>query len=456
MALKLRPARPRRRSSLLFSIPIVALPMLGLLVLIQAASLRSPLSEIEAPLAIAARYPMRGIVVENPAVTRPAAAALVGISPRLLGTDEFSLRSIGLLVGCVALGFVVWLGERLSTTRTGVVAAALLFSTDYGRTLLGTEFGVKPFYLLAIVMAMGAVRNLANDRQSLVRAGIAGGTAIALVGPAAAWIPLFAITWLRILHGLSWRSAAIALGTTVGTTALLILVSTLLVGIEPLPTLEPVPPLLASAREFGGQALDLVPILPLAILGLRNAPKRWRRLGSPRFLLAWVALGTATLFVFGATEPLWLALAMASSVLAGWAIGRATRRRLALAVGACMILAVGSAAFGPRRFDVDRWAVRETGKFVRRNLAADAAIGAPNAARSRLAYYATRSIDAAEGPADDLAGLDYVLVDRRAIDGISSTDALDSRPPRELDLGPHRLEVIAEFGSWVLARVDPT
>ena len=41
---------------------MVALPLLGLLALIQAASLRSPLSETEAPLAIAARYPTRRLV----------------------------------------------------------------------------------------------------------------------------------------------------------------------------------------------------------------------------------------------------------------------------------------------------------------------------------------------------------------------------------------------------------
>ena len=129
------------------------MPMLGLLVLIQAASLRSPLSEAEAPLAIAVRYPTRGLVDDVPPQQSAGAIAVASVGLQVLGTSEFRLRTLGVVVGCAALGLVVWLGERLFSTRAGVVAAVVLMATEAGRSLLGTELGVEPFYLLVMLMA---------------------------------------------------------------------------------------------------------------------------------------------------------------------------------------------------------------------------------------------------------------------------------------------------------------
>ena len=437
------------------SIPVVALPMLGLLVLIQAASLRSPLSEIEAPLAIAVRYPTRGLAESAPTTASAAATAVASVGPKILGTTEFRLRSLGVVVGCAALGLLVWLGERLFSTRAGVIAALILMASQAGRSLLGTEFGVEPFYLLAMLMSLGAIRNLSFDKRSLLRAGIAGGTAIALVGPSAVWIPLMALVWLQRLHGLTLRSFCIAIGTTAAATTVVAFLSSLALGTAPLPIPSALPPARDSLLGFLLDTPQLIPIVPLVLLGFWNIPQRWQRQGSPRFLATWVILAGAVMLAFGAFAPLWVAIAMALGVASSWAMARAPRAHLAAAAATCMALGIslGSFASATPEFDMDRWAVRETGKFLRRNLAADATIAAPDTARGRLSYYATRAIAPLSTDSAELDGIDYVVLDRRVIDGAAPSPGV--LPARELTIHGHRLQVVAEFGSWLLARVDP-
>lgn len=430
--------------------------MLGLLVLIQAASLRSPLSEAEAPLAIAVRYPTRGLAETAPVRASAAATAVASVGPKILGTSEFRLRSLGVVVGCAALGLIVWLGERLFSTRAGVLTAVILIATEAGRSLLGTEFGIEPFYLLAMLMALGAIRNLSVDKRSLIRAGIAGGTAMAFVGPSATWIPAMAVAWLRRLRGLTWQSFAIAILATLGTTCVVALLSALALGIAPLPLPNGLPPVRQSALGFARDSLQMIPVLPLVLLGLWNIPKYWRQQGSPNFLWIWMVLATAAMLAFGAFAPLWVALAMTLAVVSSWAIARAPRSHITAAVAACTALGIwlGSFESATGKFDVDRWAVRETGKFLRRNLDASTVIGAPDTVRGRLSYYATRSIEPLDADSGELDGLDYVVLDRRLID----RDAASSRelPSRHLEVRGHKLQVIAEFGTWMLARVEPT
>ncbi len=455
MALKLRPARPRRRNFLRVSIPVFALPMLGLLVLIQAASLRSPLSESEAPLAIAVRYPTRGLEATTPSSTSAAATAVASVGTKIIGTSEFRLRALGVIVGCAALGLLVWLGERLFSSRAGVLAAVILMATEAGRSLLGTEFGIEPFYLLAMLMALGAIRNLSFDKRSLVRAGVAAGTAIAFVGPSATWIPVMAIAWLKRLHGLTWRSFSIAVGTTAATAVVVTLASALALGLAPLPIAVSFPSPEESLGRFAKEAVQLVPILPLVALGIWHVPKAWRSQGSPNFLWIWLVLASLSTLAFGAFAPLWIAVVMILGVASSWAVSRAPRTPLATGVAACVALGIwfGSFESATGRFDIDRWAVRETGKFLRRNLASDTVVGAPDSARGRLSYYATRTIAPASPDASGLGGLDYVVLDRRDLAGTAT--ATDEPGPREVALAGHRLQIIAEFGTWMLARVDP-
>ena len=76
--------------------------------------------------------------------------------------------------------------------------------------------------------------------------------------------------------------------------------------------------------------------------------------------------------------------------------------------------------------------------------------------RARLTYYTRRSIAEVAPEASTLGDLDYVVLARRDIDGVVSSDEPDSRPPRELELGNYRVQVVAEFGSWILARIEPS
>ena len=100
---------------------------------------------------------------------------------------------------------------------------------------------------------------------------------------------------------------------------------------------------------------------------------------------------------------------------------------------------------------MDRWAVRETGKFLRRNLQNDSTIGASDTARSRLAYYATRPIRPVPTDTAQLGSLDYLVLDRRDVLGI---DPAAGPGPREVDFAGLRLRIVAQFGAWVLARVE--
>jgi hypothetical protein len=148
---------------------------------------------------------------------------------------------------------------------------------------------------------------------------------------------------------------------------------------------------------------------------------------------------------------------MVLGVASTWALDRAPRAHSAAALAVCVVLglALGSFGVGHAEFDVDRWAVRETGKFLRRNLDAGSTVAAPEAARSRLTYYATRPIAPLDSHATELDGLDYVVLDRRTMEGAPASAEVDDWPPRELSFHGRRLHVIAEFGSWILARVEP-
>lgn len=436
------------------SLAALTLPAVGLLVLLQAAPLQSPLSESEASLAIAVRYPARELARSHEGGAGATATALMSVGPSLLGTSESRLRAAGVLAGCLSLGLVVRLGERLFSTATGVLAAVILLSTATGRTLLGTEFTVEPFFVVAMLAAVGGIRNLARDRRSAIRSGIAGGTAIALVGASALWIPAMTLVWLRRLYGLTLRSFGVVVSTTAATAAALAAVSAAVLGVS----FEGVVPMVAttalSKEALLSGGIELLPVLPPVLLGLWSAPAQQRAQGSPRFLSMWLAFAAATAWWTGAVAALWIAVCMWAAVFATWALGGASRRSVLASLGLSALLAIGLDAGLPEddASEVhDRWAVRETGKFLRRNLESDSTIAAAPGARGRLAYYATRPIEPLERT-EVLDGFDYVVLDRAVLASAESSRS-DRPPPRELEVDGHALRVLAEFGPWVLARV---
>ena len=457
MALKLVPVMRRRKRGRIFSIPVLAVPMLGLLLLVQVTPLLSPLGEREAPLAIAARYAASGIG-DGLADAPSAAAGLTAIGSAFLGTGEARLRALGVLTGCAALGLLTWIGDRLFSVRAGVVAAIVFVSTPFGRSALGTELSTGPLILLATLIALGAIRDVGLDRDRLIHAGLASGLALAVAGLQAVWLLLFALVWLYYLRGLTPRSSAIALGVPAATAIVVELVSTWSLGLPIAPSIFAVPDPLPALETMVAILPQLLPALPLAILGSMHSPKRWRRRRSVRFLVIWGTLAVLALATTGAVEPLWLALCVTFGLLGQWALENAANSRIAIASAACLLLFGLAGSFEPKpaSFEVDRWAAREAGKFIRRNIAADARIGSTDDVRARLTYYTRRLITDAASEEKNLEDLDYVVLARRDIDGISSSQEPDSRPPRDLAVGRHRVKVVAEFGDWILARVEPS
>ena len=393
MALKLVPVMRRRKRGRIFSIPVVAAPMLALLLLVQVTPLLSPLGEREAPLAIAARYAASGIG-EGLGDAPSAAAGLTALGSSLLGTGEARLRALGVLTGCAALGLLTWLGDRLFSVRAGVVAAVVFMITPFGRSALGTELSTGPLILLATLITVGAIRDIGLDRTRLIHAGVGSGIALAVAGIQATWLLLFALLWLHYLRGLNSRSCAIALGIPAATAIVIDLLCSVSLGLAIVPDVPRRPLPLRGMETFVGVLPQLLPALPLAALGAMHSPKRWRRRRSVRFLVIWGILAVLALATTGAIEPLWLALCVTLGLLGQWALENAAKPRIAVAAAACALLVALTGSFEPKpaSFEVDRWAAREAGKFIRRNIPSDARIGSVDGVRARLTYYTRRPI----------------------------------------------------------------
>ena len=162
-----------------------------------------------------------------------------------------------------------------------------------------------------MLLALLAMREMAQARIAAVFAGIACGFALATAGLDAVWLPLLALTWLRVNQGLGWRSAGVVLGTTI-----LVACTTLTVGLA---RVRP------RARGFPGcpdpacrsryldamllrpapAARELFPLLPLVLLGLWSMRGAWWQSESFRFVLLWLVLSAGS-----------------------WARGRVARRRI--------------------------------------------------------------------------------------------------------------------------------
>lgn len=458
MAQLLIPIRPRKRVRLPVTLATILVPLVGLFVVLNVAPVRSPLTEAEAPLALAAHYPNRMLLDE--AALQPATAtsvALASIAPRLLGTSEFELRILGLFAGIAALALMIRLGEQLFSTRVGIVAALLIFATPTGRSLLGTQLSIDPFYLIATFAALGATRSLAVSRSSGVWAGIAIGIAIALAGPRALWLVGVVGLWLWRLRGLNLRStltvsivvASSAFATALFSAALLVVLRT-----------GPLPPLLLwpfhdgavwdPARFLVG-LLFLAPVLPLAMLGVRYRPARWRLRGSPRFLGIWLIFAFLEFVFSGHWTSLYVALSFGVAVPTVWAIENAPRRAAVLALAGSAVLAMGLIAMAPESSELhsrERWAARETGRFVRRTVPVGSTLLASDQLRGRIAYYAQRATRATH---DGLEGTTvyWEIVPRDTL----TANGTDLALPRNLEIEGQEHRILAEIGPYVLSRV---
>jgi hypothetical protein len=453
---RLRPVSARR--GLRLTLAALLLPAVGIVVLTQADPVRRPLTEEEARLAVA--MSPRGSTLSAAPAMRPAgvpstaAVALARIGPTALGGSELALRFAGLIAGALALGATVRLGERLFATRVGVIAAVLLLAVPTARTLLGTRLTVDPFFLLPMLVCLASIRNLARAKVSIVYAGIAGGVAIAVVGAGALWLPALVLIWLHHLRGLNRSSFAAVIGWTAGAALLAIGLAVVFLGVGSRaggPSLFPA----AVVGEVSPRRLaaSFLPFLPLALLGAWHLPPNWTRSESLRFIAWWVVVSGAGAILTGSLVGAAIGILFFGAALAAWAFDRAPRSLSwgGAALAGLLIAVLPPGASHPRGGALEPWAARETARFVKHVLPSERRVAAAEGAARRIAFYSQRDV-AALRSASDLRGVDYAVVDRAAM------RALGGKPNavgRRLAVGPTSMWVIAEFGPWIVARIEP-
>jgi hypothetical protein len=427
---------------------------MGIVLLPQVESVRRPLAEDEATLAFAMRPsgPVQIAPVSVDATPSASAVVLARVGPILLGGSELALRFSGLVAGALALGATVRLGERLFATRVGVIAAALLLAVPEGRAALGTRLAIDPFFLLPMLISLASIRNLARAKASIVYAGMAAGVAIAVGGAGALWLPVLALIWLRRLRGLDARSFMAVVGWTAGAALLTI---GLAIAVSGRPTSGDELSLastVASARvSLAALALGMLPILPLAILGASHLPPQWTRSESLRFIGWWVVVSGAFALVSGSILGPAMGVLLFVAALVAWAFDRAPRLlSWGGAVAAALLFTIlpGSS---PRTGALEPWAARETARFVKNVLPSERRVAAVDGAALRIAFYSERDVGTLRTDLD-LGGADYVVVDRSAVQSLGGQLLPEGR---DLVVGATSMRVIAEFGPWIVARIEP-
>jgi hypothetical protein len=461
---RLVPIRPPyQRFRVRVSLAALLLPFCAILLLARMEPTRRPLDEREAALAIDLQRLRRGPDAVETATHGPwttTTLSLVAGAPRLVGNRELQLRLPGILAGCAAIAVLTLLGRRLFAPRVGVAAGIVLLAAPAGRQLLGVGLGGEPFFVLAMATALLAMREMARTRVAALIAGIACGVACAIAGLDALWLPLLALAWLRANQGLTWRSGGVIVGATAGVAALLTGIGWLAfgrnAGVPLLPdgyaSFSYLDPTLIRPRLA---AMQLLPLLPLVLVGVFSMQSTWWRSESFRFVLLWLVLATGSWAITGTAAGALVAVVMAASAVALLALEH-TRRLIA--IPACAI-ALGI-AFGMWRATppasesqfLERWAIRETGRFVGRVIDEHRTIAADPRVARRLAYYGNRRIDALADGAPPIADVDYVIVPRDEFQARREHRAAvhDTDSARGSDA---RLKRVAEFGGWVVARV---
>jgi hypothetical protein len=443
------------RRGLRLTLAALLLPAIGIVVLTQADPVRRPLTEQEAALGVAMNpvAPPRESAASGfpEALPSASAVALARIGPTVLGGGELALRFAGLIAGALALGATVRLGERLFATRVGVIAAGLLLAVPAARALLGTRLTVDPFVLLPMLVSLAATRNLARAKVSLHYAGIGAGIAIAVAGGAALWLPALILIWLHRLRGLDLRSFGAVVAWTLGPAGLAVAVAVALVGGNPIgdaASLWSAGPGQVSLASLG---LGFLPILPLAILGAWHLPPHWTQSESLGFIGWWTLTSGLSALLTGSIVGPTLALLLFVAALIAWAIDRAPRA-LSWSGALAAVVLFATLPRGPVTpgGSLELWAARETARFVKHVLPDDRRVAAAEGAAQRIAFYSRRDV-AALRSAGDLTRADYAVVDRAALRTLGGRLSMD----RRLTVGPTSMWVLAQFGPWVVARIDP-
>ena len=451
------PAKSRRGPRLPLTLATFLVPLIGLIVILNIAPVRSPLGESEANIALAARHLSENSSAWSLAQTplTATAVALVSIARSIMGSNEFQLRILGLLAGIVSMSVLLRLGERLYSTRVGILAVVLLFATPSGRGLLGAQLSVAPYYLLTTFLALRAIRVLAISRMAGVSAGVAIGASFALVGYPALWLLLFAALWLRRLRGLTFRNSLLLMSITLLTTATISMLAVgilvaygsslnaaLAVGLGGIPAAQDPVAFLLGLLVF-------LPLLPVVALGVLVRPTNWQWQGSPRFVGLWMICALLEFLLAGQWSSLFVVLSVAISIPCIWAIENTSRKHATVTLAGCLVVLLGVFALGPgetARRSHESWAARETGRFARRLVPVEVPIRTASSVRNRIAYYGRRQTL----PPDisNTTPTPYFLLERTSLTQMGRDVPL----PRELLLEGIPTRIVAEIGPYVLGK----
>ncbi len=453
MAHQLEPTHVGRPPPLRLTLSSALVPLVGTAMVLALAPVRSPLNEREAAIAL-------GPAVEH---ASPVAAAYGAALVAAGRQDEFSLRIVGILAGALALAALIRLGNRLFSNRAGVFAALVLPATAAGRSILGGDLGVAPLEALATLAALAAIRSFGTTKRSRWHAAVATGVTAALAGPSGLWLVAMAGAWLWKLRGFNARSflplVAWSVGLWLGLEVLAVLIVAPGTPLE-LAWLMHTTPSGLLPDQIVATALVLVVLLPALALGVRVRPPDWLSRGSPRFLGAWLALAVPVTLLGGSIVPLVLALCLVAGVILSWSLMRARRSSLrpitvVTALGIVLLNLAPRLDLG-RRADLDRWAVREAARFVRRNLLSTSELRVAPGARDRVHWYARRPLPALGATGSPVAVADktiYAVLPRRSL--TQDPEALRRPLPRTVEVGAEPQRVLAEFGPWAVLRSGP-
>lgn len=457
MAKLLIPAKRRRGPRLPLTLATFLVPLLGLFILLNISPVRSPLGENEASLALAARHLGEPGLAHNIVESHLTATsvALTALGRTILGSSEFQLRILGLLAGIAAMSVLLRLGERLYSTRVGILTVILLFATASGRDLLGAQLSIAPFYLLTSCLALRSIRVLAISRMAGVYTGAAIGASFSLVGFSALWLLLFTAIWLRRLRGLTLGNSLQLMSVTIIAASAVSLTSIGILMAHGSPMSE------AFAAGIGGmtshstpenfaQSLFVfLPLLPVVGLGISVRPAGWRWQGSPRFMGIWLFCSLLELLFTGQWASFFVALCTSIAVPCIWAIENSSRRNaaLTLATSISILMIVFSLSPGQiERRSHESWAARETSRFARRMVPLDVPIRTATGLQNRIAYYGRRQTLPPE--ASDWRQTPYILVERASLTGMNQDVPL----PRELLFEGVPTRIVAEIGPYVLGK----
>ncbi|MBY0277000.1 hypothetical protein K2Z84_16800 [Candidatus Binatia bacterium] len=447
------------------SLAALVLPFCALLLLARMEPSRRPLDEREAALAIDLQRLRRGsdaVSTETHGPWTSTTLSLVAGTPRLVGNRELQLRLPGMLAGAAAIGVFTLLGRQLFAPRVGIAMALLLLALPGTRQLLGVGLGGEPFFLLAMAIALLAIREMGRTRAAAVTAGVACGVALAVAGLDAVWLPVLALAWLRVLQGLTWRSAGVIAGTSAAIAAILLVVGWLVVGRDAgLPLLPTgyghyayLDPTLVQPRTIAPQLLPLVPVVLVGLGSLRSA---WLRSESFRLVWLWLALATVSSASTGSSAGALVAIVTAAAAIG--LLGLEHTRRLVTLPTCAIALGI---AFGMWRATppvsesrlLERWAIRETGRFVGRVIDEQRRVAADARIARRLAYYGNRRIEQVPQGTATAVDADYLVLPRDEYRTFRERRSATSAG-HTAGAAPASLKRVAEFGGWVVARIAP-